>query len=478
VRLWVHRLTAFGLLTVFATSDAFAGAPSTPNLVALQGRVTLTGGGTVPDGSHTFFFRLFGFSSGGAAVFSEPAILNTLDGVFSHNLGTGVSLPNTIFQDNDSLWLEIEVNGEIMTPRSRFTSVPYSHLADGLECDNGGGGGFTQLELNKPLGRLSLFFNNEVARLSPGSLLLDATSVTSSPDISLQSSGSGAGLTLRKQGDLNGINMSGGSTANGASLALSDGAGNFTIVLNPAFPDPAQLPDESIESVEIADESGIAGASNGLTTTLTQGVGTMEDVLTVTITIPAPGYVWVTARGTIRRSGTVGQNSLSVQIDKTAGGSASSSHRLLAGASSHSAAGYQEDMPFYIDRKYFEVAPGAFTYRVEASAHSTNSAGALTQIITPSITATYFPTSYGTVTTTVSGEESEQFVDKQAVISNAHPEPTVSSSADSEYEVDLRELESQAKQDALEARAFALRLFEARLATERDAATAEDVENK
>ncbi len=116
-------------------SAAFAGAPSVINY---QGKLTTPAGAPVADGSYQMRFSLFAASSGGTALWTEPAAANppmnvsVLGGVFTVNLGSVVAIPDSVLA-NDA-WLEVNVNGSLL-PRVRLVSAPYalrSKLAEGV----------------------------------------------------------------------------------------------------------------------------------------------------------------------------------------------------------------------------------------------------------------------------------------------------------------------------------------------------------
>jgi len=116
-------------------SAAFAG---TPSLINYQGKLTTPAGAPVADGSYQMRFSLFAASSGGTALWAEPALANppmsvsVQGGVFTVNLGAVVAIPDSVLA-NDA-WLEVNVNGSVL-PRVRLVSAPYalrSKLAEGV----------------------------------------------------------------------------------------------------------------------------------------------------------------------------------------------------------------------------------------------------------------------------------------------------------------------------------------------------------
>jgi hypothetical protein len=70
-------------------------------------------------------FSIYLDQSGGSAQWTEtnPAV-DVVDGGFDVYLGSINPLPGSLFT-NDDLWLQLAVNGEILSPRQKLASVPY-----------------------------------------------------------------------------------------------------------------------------------------------------------------------------------------------------------------------------------------------------------------------------------------------------------------------------------------------------------------
>ena len=91
--------------------------------------------------------------------------------------------------------------------------------------------------------------------------------------------------------------------------------------------------------------------------------------------------------------------------------------------------------PIYAARVYFKSA-GSHTFLLEAAQQTGNGVGSVTRVGYPILTATYFPTSYGAVSTVVAAGEAGEFQDAQ---------PAIGESTGDYYRVDLRELERRAR---------------------------------
>ena len=151
--LFLSRAGIFLLVAMLGIFPSLSlGAVSPPNLVTYQGRLLDSNGTPVSASSVSIIFELYNASSGGTCVWSNssascvpPATARTItltDGLFSENLGdTGASpaysaIGDTIFGDNATLYLQVTVEGEPLSPRKQLTASPYalnSETLDGLD---------------------------------------------------------------------------------------------------------------------------------------------------------------------------------------------------------------------------------------------------------------------------------------------------------------------------------------------------------
>lgn len=110
--------------------------------VNFQGKLVNNDGTNVTNGSYNFTFTLFDASSGGTNLWTETQSLTVTDGIFRAELGTSTAFGATLF-DNDNLYLAIQINsGTALSPRIRFTAVPYafnSKKVNGLNVTNTNG---------------------------------------------------------------------------------------------------------------------------------------------------------------------------------------------------------------------------------------------------------------------------------------------------------------------------------------------------
>jgi Protein metal binding site. len=117
---------ALGLLAVAVSiGNAPAGPP--PPTVRVQGSVSDRSGGTpVPaNGTFQMTFRLYDAAVAGTLVAtSGPSPVQVIGGLYNAD----VSFPPESFSGG-TLFLEVQVNAEILTPRIPVVSVPYAYVA-------------------------------------------------------------------------------------------------------------------------------------------------------------------------------------------------------------------------------------------------------------------------------------------------------------------------------------------------------------
>jgi hypothetical protein len=251
-----------------------------------------------------------------------------------------------------------------------------------------------------------------------------------------------------------------GSASKSPTVSIS-GAGSATLFSTDLSGDVAVvLPSSSISAAEILDEPGIAQGHVNAAVNVPIGT-TMGDIVTVTLTTPASGYIVVEADAQhgIYGSATANQNYAHIQIDETAGGSYEVGHYFLSGYSSIPGAhNFNMWAPVSIRRTYYKPA-GTYTFRLEAYGVQTETLQ--NYLINPTITATFYPTGYGSVTAAVTPGEASQFSNVQRTVSMGQlPQDGPTEGA----LVDLRELELRDAAAQVQAERAHRQLIEARLA--------------
>lgn len=134
---------AFFLFLILLFTLAYA----TPRQVNYQGKLTDSSGVAIDDADRTIGFLLYDVASGGTAVWAETLSVEVSQGLFDVVLG----IEHPINMDfSDEYWIQIEVDGnddgdindtedETLSPRVKFSSVPYAIRA--IYADSSGGGG-------------------------------------------------------------------------------------------------------------------------------------------------------------------------------------------------------------------------------------------------------------------------------------------------------------------------------------------------
>ncbi|MBI5594492.1 MAG: hypothetical protein HY928_00230 [Elusimicrobia bacterium] len=115
--------TLFALLRLTLAAAAMAG----PSAVNWQGRLSDPATGnpvTAPTAQVTF--RIYDASSGGSLLWSEgPRTLTVDNGQVDARMGEVTALSSAVFAGSGR-WLEVEVNGSVLSPREAFASAPWS----------------------------------------------------------------------------------------------------------------------------------------------------------------------------------------------------------------------------------------------------------------------------------------------------------------------------------------------------------------
>ncbi|MBN1423265.1 hypothetical protein JXA88_01800 [Candidatus Fermentibacteria bacterium] len=104
-----------------------------------QGQLTYAGGDPI-DSTVAITFDIYASSTGGTSLWTEThSSITVTDGVFDVVLGSTTALPDTLFANNASLWVESTVGSTVITPRVKLTSVPWAFDAATLDGIDGSG---------------------------------------------------------------------------------------------------------------------------------------------------------------------------------------------------------------------------------------------------------------------------------------------------------------------------------------------------
>ena len=105
-------------LVLLVSASVFA---DVPDQITYQGRLLYNGSPVTA--ATSIVFRLYQTSSGGSTVWTETlgSVTPDSNGIYTVVLGETVAVPD----DYDSLWLELVVAGNVLTPRKKLTSAPF-----------------------------------------------------------------------------------------------------------------------------------------------------------------------------------------------------------------------------------------------------------------------------------------------------------------------------------------------------------------
>uniref|UniRef100_A0A7V2ZMJ2 Uncharacterized protein n=1 Tax=Ignavibacterium album TaxID=591197 RepID=A0A7V2ZMJ2_9BACT len=123
----MKRITIFFALLVVAMISGKIIAQGIPQTINFQGVLKDASGNIVSNGDYNITFKIYNAESGGTALWTETKLVNVVNGVFSTQLGsiTPITLPFDV-----AYWLGVTVGSNPeMTPRTAFTSVPYSRIS-------------------------------------------------------------------------------------------------------------------------------------------------------------------------------------------------------------------------------------------------------------------------------------------------------------------------------------------------------------
>jgi len=103
-----------------------------PNSVNYQGILNDSAGNPVPDQAYSMVFKIYDAATAGTLLYEESQTVTTVNGIYNVLLGTGTATVGTFDPALFSAdrWLEVNVNGETLTPRQPVTSVAFSLQAE------------------------------------------------------------------------------------------------------------------------------------------------------------------------------------------------------------------------------------------------------------------------------------------------------------------------------------------------------------
>jgi len=487
-------------------------AADVPQLINVQGKLTDAGGDPVADGAYSVVFSIYDVVTGGTALWQETRTVTVSGGLFSISLGESTTISPSLF-DNTDLWLGMKVEtDQEMTPRQRLTTSPYAFRAAGSSVGGGWVDDGSNVRLQTSGDKVGIGTSSPAAKLEvDGGIRADSLDLGSPTETGLfklysngisnpvvWSSGTSSGgvfytydelsnSTIRLEPDFNGqggfLLVSRDNTYNGfyvdgnyngtkePMVKIDGSTRDVTFNMSLSGDSSVALPDNAISSDEILDEPGIASANS--TGSVTLADSPMQDILTVTIEIPTDGYIVLEAKCYVVFQGTTDTNRAVLQIDETAGGSSLIPHFVVIGHSIHSSTDVYGSSP-YLQRVYFK-SQGTYTFRFEGY-RTTTSPGTAT-LFYPTLTATFYSKSYGSVTTVVTAAEASQFDNAVPVAVNVDDGiEGETGSSQQLYEVDLRELELENARLRAELRQVQREMDEAEARRQEEARSKQQIE--
>ena len=109
----------FFITICFANTNKYTLEMPIPNFINYQGK--LLENGNLVSRQIVINFRLFDSLNNGQIISESSNLVNVIDGLYSVNIGNDFFIESTKYTTN--VYLEIEIDGQILSPRERITSV-------------------------------------------------------------------------------------------------------------------------------------------------------------------------------------------------------------------------------------------------------------------------------------------------------------------------------------------------------------------
>lgn len=132
---WVNLLLLLVVATLLWREEVGAFMDNRPdvnsmNTIAYQGRLADSGGNALT-GLYNMTFRLYMGAAGGSALWTESwtgaDAVEVSDGLFNVLLGSMTPIPQSVIEDNETLWLGVKVGTDTeMVPRVQIGSVAFA----------------------------------------------------------------------------------------------------------------------------------------------------------------------------------------------------------------------------------------------------------------------------------------------------------------------------------------------------------------
>ena len=117
-------ILAVTLLVTFVAITVDGQSP----MINYQGKVTDSDGQPL-DGTYSIQFCIYDQETGGTALWSETQSVEVQNGIFNILLGSVDDFPSNLFNGAER-WLQLEIEGEVLSSRQQIVSVVYALRAD------------------------------------------------------------------------------------------------------------------------------------------------------------------------------------------------------------------------------------------------------------------------------------------------------------------------------------------------------------
>ena len=118
-----NKIVAVILFVVLMTLNGIL-AQAVPSQINFQAKLTDENGNPI-DGTKTVTFYLYDSESSDSSLWDETQTISVIGGIYSVELGAVIPFPMGLFS-NDQLYLEVHIDGEILSPRLHLTSTAFA----------------------------------------------------------------------------------------------------------------------------------------------------------------------------------------------------------------------------------------------------------------------------------------------------------------------------------------------------------------
>jgi len=317
--------------------------------------------------------------------------------LFTHQLGSVDPIldpiPTDVFINNDSVYLEVEVDLNIISPRTQLISAPYSRVANGLEVRSTFAPETLAIKTDAANNNLYVIGADGKRNVEMGGTLYgeiwlrdNTAGNVLTVDLAGDVIGAGGTLLLKKDNGSPGISLQGGVTGGGSLLSMTNDVNAVTVSIDAdaSSNGAVVVPGGSISSIESFDEPGLVASPAGpLGVPVPGGFGPV--FAGITLVAPAAGFAVIICEAQFSVALAAPNNALPCAL--TENGPIMATWSWDAG----DADGFSDQTQVRIITRPIPAA-GPFTYTLLMSQVPFN--GAVTAGLAK-ITVLYFPTAYG-----------------------------------------------------------------------------------